>query len=559
MDNWSLERIPWRSACGAAVLIGWMGACDAGAPAEDASDRSDAGGMFADDLTTGGQSASNGGSGTPAGGASTAGAGGAPTIGSGGAPSPRECENQTPSLGVELLGAVHVSELGTLFASESTDLLGPNSWNARYGKSPEIVPVAHGEALSVLLQDQASAEAAHVVHIVPHEGGYKVDAAYRVESLGRVLGLALDEAGNYYVATGVDEDAQVNATYPPNEIHRTNIVRVVKFDRSGCVLMESDVDMERGRADAASEILVNPMVAGSARLAYGAGRLALVHSHNTEPDAALDGTRHQKAIATHIDAMTGEVVRTSTMWVSHSFDQRVFFDGGEFVELHLGDAYPRTITAGRYFDAARGVIRDLFHIKGPIGENKTFSRLGGIIPSLDETYGYLVLFSTERTPAISGSAEINGTRDLALVRVRGALAEVSGSSIDEGEGTEVFEVTSGEGSVVNHLRWLTDLGAGRHVERPRIVALPGGDALAFWEEWSVDGGRQTFEGVSALRLSSRGEVLEGPVLLPGARHISRGDDAVAWGGRAVYLGGSTAGLELNFIAADLSSERVVLP
>lgn len=487
----------------------------------------------------------------PAAGGSEAGAGGAPVA--------RECENNAPALSVALVSATTVSELGVLFATEMADNSGPTSWASRYGKTPEIVAVPDGEALAVLLQDQMSSELAHLVHLAPSGSGFALDAAYEVESLGRIMGLALDEKGNYFVATGVDEDEEVDATYPPNDIHRKDIVRVVKFDRSGCVLMESDVDMARGTADAESEIIVNPMVAGSSRLAYGAGQLALVHSHNTEPDPDLDGTRHQKAITTHIDAETGQVTRASTLWVSHSFDQRAFFDGTGLLELHLGDAYPRTVALGRYLGAGKGVARDLFHIKGPVGDNNTFTRLGGIAQVPDPEFGYLVVFATERTSGFDGDAEIQGTRDLALVRVRAELAEVSGSVIDTGDGTSEFSVNSANKDLTNHVRWLTSLAEDRHVERPRIVSLAGEGAIVLWEEWTVSGNRSTFEGTFALRLDTAGTVTTGPLQLSGFGHISRGDDAVTLGGRALYVGGSSAGLELNFIAPDLTAETVVVP
>lgn len=477
--------------------------------------------------------------------------------GAGGAPAPRDCEDNSPALSVKLLETKRVSDLGALFSNQE-DSVGPRTWQARYGKAPEIVPVADGDGFAVLLQDQSAGAAAHVVHLAPSEVGYAVDAVYEVESLGRIMGLALDEAGNYFFATGVDEDDDVDATYPPNDIPRPDIVRLVKFDRSGCVLRETDVDMARREADPEAEIIVNPMVAGSSRLAYGAGHLLLVHSHNTEPDESIGGTRHQKAIATHIDAETGAVTRASTMWVSHSFDQRALFDGTGFVELHLGDAYPRTLTVGRYPASGRGVTRDLFHIKGPEGDNNTFTRLGGIAQVGHPEFDYLVLFSTERSAGFEGDGEVRGTRDLALVRVRSDLEEVEDSAIDRGPQTTEFAVVSSAKEQTNHVRWLTALGENRHVERPRIVAA-GGGAIALWEEWSMSGMMSRFEGVYALSLGADGEVIDGPEQLPGAQHISRGDDAISVGGRALYVSGSAEGLVLHFVASDLSLEQLTIP
>ena len=56
------------------------------------------------------------------------------------------------------------------------------------------------------------------------------------------------------------------------------------------------------------------------------------------------------------------------MWVSHSFDQRLLWDGSGFVELHLGDAYPRSIALGRFNDQKSGTkTYDLFKPKGAEG------------------------------------------------------------------------------------------------------------------------------------------------------------------------------------------------
>jgi hypothetical protein len=370
------------------------------------------------------------------------------------------------------------------------------------------------------------------------------------------MGLSKDDSGNYYVATGVDEGSVVNAEYPPNDIHRPNIVRVVKFDIHGCVLMESDVDMARAAKDNGSEIIVNPMTAASSRLVWGGDRLLLVHGHNTEPDANLGGTRHQKAVATHINALDGTVTRTSTMWVSHSFDQRALYDGTGFVEAHLGDAFPRYVALGHYNDDGGDGSYAAYYIKGNTGANNTYTRLGGVVPISDATYGYLVLFATERTNS-TGGGMIEGTRDLALVRVeKNFVSQSTSASIVEESGTSTQDVTSGGEARTNHVHWLTDLGAQTHAERPRIAALGDGNHIVLFERWTSDG--NTFDGTFGLRIDSAGTVQQGPSEIPGEHHISRGDDIVTLGGRAVYVTGGDGALYLNLVGADLSATRVTL-
>lgn len=480
------------------------------------------------------------------------------TTGSGGAPYvPMDCPAAAePALTVTRLDTTAISDLGTPFDTDGDDLEGPGDWQTRYGKSPEIVPYSSGETLDVLFQDQSSSERAFVVNIVPVDDSYEVAAAFEVESQGRIMGLTKDSSGNYYVATGVDEGDVVDEVYPPNEIHRPDIVRIVKFDIHGCVLMESDVDMERGKADSGSEIIVNPMTAASSRLVWGGDRLLLVHGHNTEPDFDIGGQRHQKAISTLVDALTGAVTRTSTMWVSHSFDQRALYDGSGFVELHLGDAYPRYVALGRYNDDGGEGSYAVYQIKGNTGANETHTRLGSIVQSPDPTYGYMAIFTTDRSP--TPGDDLQGTYDVALVRIQSNFYQAdTDESVIEDSGVDTHVVESAGETVTNHLRWLTDLGAGSHANRPRLVGIGGDQFIALYERWNNGG--DDFDGTYAMIVNAAGDVVTGPTEVPGDHHIGRGDDIVAVGGRAVFVTGGGGAIHLNFVGADLSGERVSLP
>ena len=161
--------------------------------------------------------------------------------------------------------------------------------------------------------------------------------------------------------------------------------------------LEIDSDAAREKADAESEPVINPMTAATSRLAHHGGRLALLHGINTGYDADVDA-RHQKALTTHFDAMTGAVTRTSTMWVSHSFDQRLFWDG-----CGLHRAAPGRRLSARH--RARSLLAmprtapdtyELFKPKGETGANNTYTRLGGIAPIAAGDFGYVVVFTTER-------------------------------------------------------------------------------------------------------------------------------------------------------------------
>ena len=503
--------------------------------------------------------------GTGGGGLGTGGTGGAPAStggnsGTGGEPYvPMDCAVLTPpTLSVERLQGPSIAELGVPFDTDEDDDGGPDDWSTNYGKAPEIIPYSDGQVLEVLFQDQSSNAFSYVVRIVPGGSGYQIEAGFRVASLGRIMGFTKDDDGNYYVATGVDEDNVVDEIYPPNEIHRPDIVRIVKFDIHGCVLMESDVDMARGAFSESSEIIVNPMVAASSRLVFGGGRLLLTHGHNTEPDANINGTRHQKAITTLLNATDGTVTRDDTMWVSHSFDQRALYDGTGFVEMHLGDAYPRFVALSHYNDDGGEGAYSAYTIKGAEGDNNTFTRLGSVVLTSDPAYGILSLFATERTPTDEGEGAIRGTRDVALVRVRSDFFDYdTDESVVEQAGATEHVVTSKGESVTNYVRWLTDLGVDNHAERPRMTLLESGELIVLYERWESAG--EDFDGIYALRIDSSGAIQAGPIEVPGDHHISRGDDIVTVGGRAVYVTGGGGSLHLNFVGSDLSTERVSLP
>jgi len=503
---------------------------------------------------------------------SSGGAGGSPAAVGGTASGGTPACAATEGLKVTRLDTIAISMMGKPYDSDS-DKTSPWGWDTNYGKPPEIVALPDGENLDILWQDHSAdvsgnqmdpnknAKKAFVVRVEKSATGYAVTRAYQIDQLAHIMGLAKDESGNYYVATGVDEDADLTPEDPGPGEHRPGIVKLVKFDVNGCKLLEIDADNERQKADPKSEPIINPMVAATSRLAYHAGRLALVHGINVDYDEKVMA-RHQKAMTTHFDSMTGAATLTSSMWVSHSFDQRLFYDGTGFLEVHLGDAYPRSIVLGRFNDQKSGTKSfELFKPKGDEGDNNTFTRLGGIAPIASGDWGYLVVFTTER--GTDDTSEIlNGTRDLAFLRVSRGFASMDekGSAFVDGASTQA--VMSSAEAVTNKLSWLTDYTAdSAQADRPRLAAIGGDQFVVLWERWTGSTDRQnTFVGTQALLLAADGTVKVMPKQL-GTRHLSRSDDAVTLGTQALFVSGSgsTKKLTLNLVAADLTLTAVDLP
>ena len=459
-----------------------------------------------------------------------------------------------PLIMIPDVSSIPVASVLTPFDANVSDLNGPYSWTSNYGKTPEIVVASDGTTLDVLAQDydDGTAWTAVLLHIEPTATGYAITQALTDSPmLDRVMGLAIDEAGNRYYATGVDESDVVDSSYPPLDTYRSNIVRVIKLNQAGDVLFNIDLDIARHDFNNNAEMIINPMVAASSRLAVGGNEIALVHGINTDPDWNIGGARHQKALSTRLDATNGDVTRTSSVWVSHSFDQRLLYDGTGIIEQHLGDAFPRYLVFGRDHSSY-----PLFHIKGDLGENNTRTRLGNIaLIENDPTYGYIALFATENSTTTGD--RINGPRNLAIVRVNSGDNSIDPSLPDS------LTVTSSGSQYTNRLRWLTNYSADSnlHAERPKLIGIGNDQYVVLWEEWLYTGNfSDTFNGVYGMVIDGNGNILQASTLITDQHHLHRGDDAFFLDGGAAWMTGNAAEQELyiHFVDTSLNYEMVTL-
>jgi hypothetical protein len=441
------------------------------------------------------------------------------------------------------------------FDANVEDLAGPSDWSTQYGKTPEIIVASNGVELDVLAQDYGleSPWKAVLLHISANGTGYQITQALsNIPMLDRVMGLAVDAEGNRYYATGIDEANVVNPNYPPLDTYRSNIVRVVKVNPAGAILFDIDLDPARHAFDGGAEMIVNPMVVATARLAVGGNEIALVHGINTAPDWNIGGARHQKALSTRLNAGDGAILATSSVWVSHSFDQRLLYDGEGMIEYHLGDAYPRYLVFARNQDEF-----PLFYIKGDVGNNRTATQLGNIaLIEDDSVYGYLALFATESSDVFDADL-ISGPRNLAIVRVKR-----SDNSLDPNL-PDVLTVLSSEVLRSNRLRWLTHFSAASklHAERPKLVGIGGDEYVVLWEQWLVGGGADVFQGVYGMVIDAAGNTVQAATLITDQHHLQRGDDAFRLNGRASWMTGnaSTAELYIHLVDARLNYEVVKVP
>ena len=426
-----------------------------------------------------------------------------------------------------------------LFDATISDQVYPGSHNNNYGKKPEIVVVPTGDSLTVLARNYHTSTNSVLFQLDPSGDSYTITQMLpNLPMLDRIMGLAVDNSGNRYYATAVDEERFIDENIsptppgnPPPGQYRSDIVRVVKINPAGEILFNTDLDIARKEfaGESNPEQVINPMKAGSARLAVAGNEVALVHAIMTVPDYGIGGTRHQKALSTRLDATTGAVTRNSSIWVSHSFDQRLFVDGTKIIEYQLGDAYPRSVVLGSPDHRSY----TMFHIKGQIGDNNTYTRLGNLaLIEQDPTYGYLALFSTETTTTTSGSGNVLGPRNLAIVRVNRDNYSLDPALPDS------MKVTVGTNERMNQLRWLTnyDTASNLHAERPKLVGLGNDEYIVLWERFE---GTQ-FQSVYGMRINALGEILTPATPLTADYRLHRGDDAFRLGSRAAWM---TAGVQ----------------
>ena len=172
------------------------------------------------------------------------------------------------------------------------------------------------------------------------------------------------------------------------------VIRVVKYDRSWKRL---------GATSVYGSNTYIPFDAGSLRCAEYNGVLAIHTAH--EMYAKSDGLHHQANMTLWINTATmkliesGHEVSYSYAYCSHSFNQFIIVDGGKFVTVDHGDAYPRSVCVNRYnssiqtsqLDTENWDRVELLKIAGSTGVNATGVCVGGLAAS---STSYLVAGNT---------------------------------------------------------------------------------------------------------------------------------------------------------------------
>ena len=426
-------------------------------------------------------------------------------------------------------------------------------------KKPQIVPVVVDKELFIAWQSWDKTHPTGGVSIVKApiaklvEG--KLTAVRTVPSGGTLVGFTVDDAGTDYVLTAKNEDF-------PNQPKGDFVEAIHSKWREGVVNLYTKGEKKdlngKEYTDATFYGLCN---AGTGRLLVGGGHLGAVFSRRHYTPS--DGLIHQEANAFLATSDLSKVPLKAGNSVSHSFDQRLIFDGQDFVAIHQGDQYPATgliIEKIRTASTSKPSAVRTVAFSCPTFANSVMFELGGLATEKD---GYPVLFtSTRNTKSVddkSAQAIRNAPWDLAMVFVvRGFDKkpipknpyEIVGSGILAKGYAEPEKFTMSnfswdpkassfskaeERNINRQVAWLTEFGKNKNETRKatsaKLVKLDDGKYLALWEEHVLSGMQWNYARTCGATVTITGDVdnkqiKRGPVVpLPPLR-LHRGDDPV---------------------------------
>jgi hypothetical protein len=321
------------------------------------------------------------------------------------------------------------------------------------------------------------------------DNGY--DVAYHINSLSKIRILKFDSTGK---AAG---SLQPDSIYDAKSL--LGLARIT--DDGGFAVIYSKDSPHSGsgyefwctRVDAAGQKNFTKMIFGdvekhifwakgepgtfsSGRLLYNKAskKLALYVGHTMA--WSPDTVRHQAGYLAFM-TLDGTFGSPNDWYSSHNFDQRLLLVGNDYYTLAHGDAYPRALGFAKWADTGskggQSFDKQFFKIPGAVGDNKTSTQLGNVVPFGDGTFG--VMFTTAN-------------------------------------GRNAFDVAyrqlSAKGDTLS-LQWITTYPAGTFALYPKIAKY-GANVLLMWEE--VTG--TTNNGIQMAILTPAGAVVAPKFPLP---------------------------------------------
>jgi len=397
---------------------------------------------------------------------------------------------------------------------------------------PALIQYANADgSLEVAWQDSDSNNII-VTHVTLDQAANR----YSVYSLGCLAGYTRDEAQNDYLLTAIAKD---DVEQKAGWAFRPRILQLVKIAPNGQEVYRQEIGQNPLNP------VYCPMAFGTARLAYGQGKIAIACTQLAQYDAAIK-RRNQTQSTFILDAATGKQLAYYG-GPTHCLNTRLAYDQGTFVGLSEGDADPRGILVSKMNDHHDSAAAVVFASKGQYGSIQTFVQLGQLV-AMHDAYG--VLFTAENSPVTD--KDVNAPQNLAFMRVGKDITQTLGSSI--AEDTYNVQTTdqhigkaldapmwSGTRKWTGHNRgivWLmqfTDPHAVQ-VRYPDMVRLKDNQLLVLWEAWKINSTNQPgqYDSTQALLMDDHGKIIRGPSVLKGLR-LHPQDDVVVANNQATWV------------------------
>lgn len=277
------------------------------------------------------------------------------------------------------------------------------------GLFPEIIPVANADgSFDVAWRDAAQPAAKiYLTKFGASGDGYQRKSSEELASLGVLAGFTKDDKGNFYYMTAQPAQGQEP--------------RAVKIYKNKTFLQNFQV--QDGDGPCTDPKL--PLDNGSSQIAVGAGKLMV--DMNIMP-------AHAYNIILDLDKPAANAGRCGreTLW-HHNFDNRIMFDGQDFVALENRD-HEVTLSMMKFsptekypFEGYAERLRSVYTRTN--NGNSVYTEIGQMQLGLDNGNGYLVLFTSERdwdnqmagqrvAGQQTGIGGELGPRDLAIIHVK---------------------------------------------------------------------------------------------------------------------------------------------
>lgn len=478
-------------------------------------------------------------------------------------------------------------------ASSLSEQLGFN------GSPPQIVGTATGDSLTFTWQisDARNPVSSKIIHLTRTQSSY-TKAWEKQLPLPRLVGMCSD-GSNFYIVSGASEDLSADAT---TRGFRSNVLIMTKLDSSGNQVWQRDLNNADYLGNNPDSAVFSPMTAGTGAVSYGVGKVIVALASNTVPDPQ-GSFRHQRAQYFVVSADgTGFKAASETSW-RHSFDQRLVFDGQDFIFMDLADAgwyMPGAgITVRKIRPTASGAdfIGDQENKQGTYiyarqaetanNQNFAFTSLGDLEIGAQ---GYVALFTSEtNNPSATRNgweAPVTEPRNLGFVHVTRAFETVREGRWDamETRGNTIIQngdpiaikitrsVVDSNGPSATFQRpgnpnktftqtgivWLTRLPSGMSAERPKMIKLANNAYLTLWEEWSYSGTQLAHHATKSMIISEQGQILLGPISLNARLNPSGADRLFLLDGKAAWIVAEAGKFNLYSIDTNLALSKIML-